>query len=117
MCKYKTYKKDWESQVSWIYSVVSDQFSALCTLCNKTFKIDNGGISQVNAHGKTKRHSEIKKQRKSQRVFTSSSHVQILSNNQNVLTYDEQVICAEIFQAFKCVESNLSFASSNGDNQ
>ena len=57
------------------------------------------------------------KNKKSQRVFASSSHVQILSNNQNVLTYDEQVIRAEIFQALKCIESNLSFASSNGDNQ
>ena len=37
--------------------------------------------------------------------------------NRNVLTYDEQVIRSEIFQALKCVESNLSFASSNGDNQ
>ena len=33
------------------------------------------------------------------------------------MKYDEQVIHAEIFQALKCVESNLSFASSNGDNQ
>ena len=32
------------------------------------------------------------------------------------MTY-EQVICAEIFQALKCGESNLSFASSNGGNQ
>ena len=32
------------------------------------------------------------------------------------MTY-EQVICAEIFQALKCEESNLSFASSNGGNQ
>ena len=63
MTKYKTYKKDWESQVSWINSVVSDQFSAFCTLCNKTFKIDNSGISLVNVHGKTKRHSEIEKQK------------------------------------------------------
>ena len=77
-----SYKKDWESQVCWINSVVSDQFSALCKLSNKTFKIDNGGISQANAHAKTKLHSKIEKQRKSQRVFTSS-------NNGNVLTYDE----------------------------
>ena len=32
------------------------------------------------------------------------------------MTY-EQVICAEIFQALKCEESNLSFASFNGGNQ
>ena len=37
---YKTlHKTDWKSQVSCINSVVSDQFSAFCTLCNKTFKI------------------------------------------------------------------------------
>ena len=69
----------------------------MCALCNKTFKIDNGGISQVNRYWKSKHHSEIEKQRKSQRVFTSSSHAQI-SNNQNVLPCDKQVICAEIFQ-------------------
>ena len=62
MSKYKTsYKKDWESQVSLINSVVIDQFSALCALFSKTFKIDNGGISQINAHGKAKRYSEIEK--------------------------------------------------------
>ena len=88
----------------------------MCTLCNKTFIINNDGISQVNMHGKTKHHSETEKQRKSQRFFTSSSHVQI-SINQNVLPYDKQVICAETFQALKYVESNLSFASSNGENQ
>lgn len=33
------------------------------------------------------------------------------------MTYDEQVIRAEIFQALECVESNFSFASFNGDNQ
>ena len=66
-------------------------------------------------HGKTKHHSETEKQRKSH-VVTSSSHIQI-SNNQNVLPYDKQVICAETFQALKYVESNLSFASSNGENQ
>ena len=66
-------------------------------------------------HGKTKHHSETEKQRKSQRFFTSSSHVQI-SNNQNVLPYDKQAICAETFEALKYVEPNLSFASSNGEN-
>ena len=83
MTKYKTsYKKDWESQVNWINSVVSEQFSALCILYNKTFKINNSDISLVNVHGKTKRHFEIENQKKSQRVFTFSSHVKIL-NNQN----------------------------------
>ena len=33
------------------------------------------------------------------------------------MTYDEKVIRSEIFQVLKCVESNLSFVSSNGDNQ
>ena len=33
------------------------------------------------------------------------------------MTYDEQVIWAEIFQGLKFVESNLSFASSSDDNQ
>ena len=63
------YKKTGKSQVSWINSIVSDQFAASCTLCNKTFKIDNGGIPQYNARGKTKRQSEIEKQRKSQIKF------------------------------------------------
>ena len=91
MTKYKTYKKDLESQVSWINSVVSDQFSAFCTLCNKTFKIDNSGISLVNVHGKLNVILKLKN-RESQRVFTFSSHVQKLLNNQNVLTYDEQAV-------------------------
>ena len=77
MTKYKTYKKDWESQVSWINSVVSDQFSALCTLCNKAFKIGNSSISLVNAHGKTKRHSEIEKQRKSKGFYLFKSCTKI----------------------------------------
>ena len=60
---------------------------------------------------------KLKNKEKVKGFFTFSNHVQILSTDQNVLTYDEQVIHAEIFQALKCVESNLSFASSNGDNQ
>ena len=67
--KYKTYKKHWESQVSWINSVGSEEFSASCTSCVKlvsckTFKIDDSGILLVNVHGKTKHHSEIEKQKK-----------------------------------------------------
>ena len=45
------------------------------------------------------------KNRKSQRVFTFSSHVQILLNNQNVLTY-EQFICAKIFEALNPLSAN-----------
>ena len=108
------YKKDWESQDNWINSVVSDNFSALCTLCNKTFKIVNGGISQVKVHKKTKCQSEIQNQIKSE---SSSCHVQILSHNPNGLTYDQQVLFPEILQVFKYVESILSFANSNSDNQ
>ena len=70
MTKYKTsYKKDWESQVNWINLVVSEQFSALCILYNKTFKINNSDISLVNVHGKTKRHFEIENQKKKSKGF------------------------------------------------
>ena len=74
MTKYKTsYKKDWESQVNWINSVVS----GLCTLCNKTFKIDNRDISVVNAHGK-RRHSEIEKQKKPKGFYIFKSCTNIV---------------------------------------
>ena len=56
MTKYKTsYKKDLESQVSWINSVVSDQFCALCTCVHCAIKFSKLIIvvsSLVNAHGK-----------------------------------------------------------------
>jgi len=39
----------------------------------------------------------------------------IMSEPLSSLTLEEQVIRAETIQALKCVDSNLSFASANGD--
>ena len=39
----------------------------------------------------------------------------IMSGPSSSLTLEEQVIRAETIQALKCIDSNLSFASANGD--
>ena len=69
-------------------------------------------------HGQGTFHLKLLKSQRSQRTFVKSTqeNAMIMSEPSSSLTLEEQVIRAEtIFQALKCVDSNLSFASANGD--
>lgn len=56
MGKYKTsYSTEWEKSHNWLQKC-TDKKSAACKICKTTFKVDNGGLSQVKSHEKSKKH-------------------------------------------------------------
>lgn len=55
MGKYKTtFSCEWLENYRWLRKC-SDKYSAKCSICNLTFKIDNG-LSQVKSHEKSRKH-------------------------------------------------------------
>ena len=51
MGKRKTnYSSDWEKWYTWRKNLKNDASLAFCKLCDKTFRIDGVGISQVTSH-------------------------------------------------------------------
>lgn len=51
-----TFSIDWQGKYDWIQPVNDDKHSAKCNLCKATFKIGNGGLSQVKQHSETAKH-------------------------------------------------------------
>ena len=52
MSKFETlYSIKWEEWFAWLRKACD---SALCTICNKVFRIDEGGLPQVRSHQKLK---------------------------------------------------------------
>ena len=113
------YRSTWESQFDWVKKD-KDENCAFCKVCLLSFRIDNSGVSQVKAHGKTSSHNEnerLKAGKTSQRVLCSNSNAAIaLSAHSLTFSPSEQVVNAETLQALDIVQSNYSFASSNSDN-
>ena len=52
-----TYREAWEKDFRWLKRTV-DSSCAFCKLCQKTFKIDASGISQVKSHASGAKHKE-----------------------------------------------------------
>lgn len=71
----------------------------------------------METHGQGTFHLKQLKSQRSQRTFVKSTqeNAMIMSEPSSSLTLEEQVIRAETIQALKCVDSNLSFASADGD--
>jgi len=112
-----TYNSIWETDFKWLRSNSGDPSKAFCTVCSKSFRIDGGGKSQVEIHGQGTFHLKLLKSQRSQRTFVKSTqeNAMIMSEPSSSLTLEEQVIRAETIQALTCVDSNLSFASADGD--
>ena len=90
---------------------------AHCKLCNKSFRIDSGGIAQVKSQ-RSKSHKDrenISSGSSNQRTFIVGSKTVNLSPGTFVLTQEESVVKAEILQALQYVECNYSFASAEKD--
>ena len=116
--KKTSYSKHWESVYSWIDSVSGNKYLAFCKLCKANIKIDNGGKSQIDRHAKSDKHLKFECEMKSQRTFfTNSGEVELPKNSSSLpLSESDLISQAEIIQAFKTVESNMSFSAANGDN-
>ena len=57
MGKRKTnYSSDWEKRYTRIKNVKKDASLAFCRLCDKTFRMDGGGIYQVTSHASGQLH-------------------------------------------------------------
>ena len=55
-CKTSCFQK-WEEEFSWVKKS-KDADCAYCKLCNKSFRIDSGGMAQVKSHQRSKSHKE-----------------------------------------------------------
>ena len=111
-----TYSESWEKVFPFLRGIPTDIYRGLCVACNKTFRIDGCGISQVCSHMSGPTHLQHEKRMKIQVTFSRSENGSaIMSKNKFVLLPYEQLVKAEILQAFKTVESNFSFAAATGD--
>ena len=113
-----TFREAWEKDFRWLKRTV-DSSCAFCKLCQKAFKIDASGISQVKFRPFEAKHTgreNILAGNSSQSHFTTSDgKTATLSKGSVILTNDEHVLKAEIIQALKIVDGNFSFTSANGD--
>ena len=89
---------------------------SFCKLCGKTFWIDGGGISQVTLHASGQLHLQCEKAGQEQSMISlNPSSVCTITKPKVVFSSKESIINAEILQALKTVDSNFSFASTNGN--
>ena len=105
-----TFQSKWMKEFSWV-SATKDKYQAFCNICRKEFKIDGSGRSQVVSHQKC--HSvgdggedtKKKKDNSNQLTFSSSG---VLQPKSIVLSLDDQVATAEIYQfyQFGCSRNN-----------
>ena len=117
-----SYSSSWETEFrstngeKWLGST-NDSSKAFCTVCSKTFCIDNGGKSQVEIHGQGTFHKQQVKAQKGQGTFVRSTQENslVMSEASSRLSVEEQVLRAETIHGLKFVDSNLSFASANND--
>ena len=111
-----SYCESWEKEFPFLRGIPTDKYRGLCVACNKTFRIDGSGISQVRSHMSGHTHLEHEKRMKNQVTFYRSDNGSaVTSKNKFVLLPYEQIVKAEVLQAFKTVESNFSFAAATGD--
>ena len=79
-------------------------------LCNKTFRIDGGGISQVTSRASGQLHLQREKAGQNQIMISlNHSSVFIITKPKVVFSSKESIIKTEILQALKTVDSNFSF--------
>ena len=67
-----SYSSSWEAEFKWLRST-NDSSKAFYTVCSKTFRIDNGGKSQVEIHGQGTFHKQQAKAQKGQRTFVRTT--------------------------------------------
>ena len=101
MSKRKTaYREEWEIDFYWLTKYKEKTSKAYCTICKRSFIIDNPGLAQVRAHAGADGHKnkvKVISGTTSQRVFATSNNDKIsLGSNKNILlSTEDQVIRAE----------------------
>ena len=111
--KRKTsFNNSWKMTYKWISAVQGDGFSARCNICNRTFSIANGGMSDITQHNNTAKHEKNEKLMKGQTGFFNGSYS---GSSKSSLCTKDKVLSAEIIEVLDLVNNNQSFASCNGD--
>ena len=111
------YNSSWEDSYQWIRSCPNDKFSASCIVCKKSFSVAGSGISQLKIHAGSKMHVTRSKVLEGQATLKRSGDNVVLQSSASEVkfSFEENVRKAEIIQALKLVDSNQSFALTNGD--
>ncbi|XP_039282430.1 uncharacterized protein LOC111043900 isoform X2 [Nilaparvata lugens] len=84
LCKFVsewTFNNDYSS---WLRPVDEDKHKAYCLLCEKVFPVSHGGLNDVKAHGKGKRHNFLKEQQENRARETS---VELSSPTQGIFQF------------------------------
>ena len=119
------FQNSWLAEFAWLAVVPNDKFSAKCTICVKTFKIDGSGRAQVLSHqkchsiadGGTNTKKKASTDPKQSTFVLSNNGAVSLSSSTTPLTEREQVCRAEIYRALQVAHHNYSFNSTAGDSQ
>ena len=108
----------------WVSRVSNDKCKVKCKVCDKSFKIDGQGVSQLLSHANGEKHKQKMPVGEENTIFSTMKNLpqqhqpstsQSLCHNQpsasrtlesSVLT--RQVLQAEIRWAFKCISSKYS---------
>ena len=116
-----SYCVNWEKEFPFIKPCSADKYSAMCTYCSKSFKIDKSGAAQIKLHEKGVKHQ------KAVSIFQKSAgnkkQSQLVMGKDTQLTAtsmfspEYKVTKAETLIALKFVESNYSFASATEDSE
>ena len=92
-----SYNSNWKVDFKWLRST-NDPSKAFCTVYSKSFRIDNGGKSQIEIHGQGMFRIQHVKAQKGQRTFAKSAKEDslVISEASSSLSMGEQVLRTEI---------------------
>ena len=84
---------------SWLTPVKGEKHKGYCLLCQKVFAVSHGGLNDVKAHYKGKRHIWLQ-QEYQERVAGQSKEGHVDSQTKRIVVFNEQVSVAECCQDF-----------------
>ena len=120
------FQQSWVKEFPWVTQCRGDTSRAWCTICDKSFKIDASGRSQVVSHQKChsleeggQNEKKTKKKDPAQRVFETSSdgRISMSANTGHSIDLNDKILRAEIYQALHITQYNHSFASASQDSK
>ena len=115
-----TYNPKHEEGRRWLRPVRGDPSKAHCMCFGKSFKINNGGIKQIEYHEKGTTHKELLASWSKQMTFSFSKDKSLGIQSPKLTVpyaFEDDVVKAEVLQALHIADANHSFASAASDSQ
>ena len=113
-CKFQQKWID-KREVPWPQRVRDSVHHAFCTFCSSKFTIRNGGFSSVTAHQKTETHQKKEKRTSESKTIVASADTnEIQVSDQPAVRSLDDVLAAEVLQAFNVVDKNQLMVITNG---